>query len=161
MKTGKISYVAPVLGRDGVQRSFTGQHGTTYYFTVEMEDGTKGEVGGKTEGTYRFKEGDVVEYEYTENKDPRFPGKLKIERPGSGAGYRGGGGKSPMGSPARFLLAAIIESGIKSDQWEPALTKAIEVLAKVDKPADPPLPNGKPTVALGPPAALDIDDLSF
>ena len=89
MKTGKIKSVAPKM-RNGEQASFTGNNGTTFYFVAEMEDGTVGEVGGKTPGAYRFGPGDEVQYEYTPNADPRWMGKLKIDKPGMNGGGRGG-----------------------------------------------------------------------
>lgn len=164
MKQGTIKSVAPKL-RNGEQSFFTGQHGTTYYFMVEMEDGTKGEAGGKTPGSYRFGAGEAVEYEYTPSADERYPGKLKIQKVG---GFQGGGRASGgvgfaknLGSPARFLLAAIITAGVKQPHWEDALRAAMETLAKVDKPTEPtpaPASNGRPTVALGPAGEGAFDD---
>ena len=56
-KTAKIKKILKV-------RKYDGQHGTTYYFTLEMDNGDKGEIGKKNETALNV--GDSLTYETTE-----------------------------------------------------------------------------------------------
>ena len=127
---GKIKTVQPQLGSDFEQRSFTTDNGTFWCFVVEMEDGTRGEVSGKTKGTYRFSDGDEVEYTYTPSTNEKYLGKLKLNKP---EGFSGGGktgGWSPEKEASvmiQGLLKSVIESGAPKDQWPILLGDALKL----------------------------------
>lgn len=98
MSTGTIKKVWPKSNDNGDQRHFTSKQGKTFYvFNAIIEDERggeyKGEVNGTTAGSYRFKEGEKVKYEYSEDQ---YGGKFKIERIDEGGPYAGkkGGGSA-------------------------------------------------------------------
>ena len=95
--------------RNGVQNSYDGQHGTMYTFSMELEDGTRGQVSSKSPAPYRLPVGEEVEYTLTPNKNPQYLGKLKVEKP------KDGGYAAPAaGQPARQ------QSSGGSGGWSPA-----------------------------------------
>lgn len=147
---GVVKGVSPRM-KDGVQRSWTGANGTLWYFHVTIEDEHgkmhTGEVAGKTEGAYRFGEGDEVEF--TEEVG-QYGNKLKLDRPkdGSAPNSSYGGAKAKYEPPAskqasgwspekensvmiQGLLKSIIEGGIASKDWEAALNTALTLHDKV------------------------------
>lgn len=112
------------LDREGNQRSYTGQHGTLYYSDVELDNGVKGQVGSKNPGV-KWNPGDTVQFTYTPPTDPKYPGKLKLERPKEGSysgGGSNGGGSSEQKSSGRSFDQVGVEVGH-------AITNAVALLS--------------------------------
>ncbi len=174
MSTGKGTLTAVSVRIDpktNQQRTFQ-MHGKDFYVydcVVTGADGVtyRGEVNGTTPGTYRIAVGTAVEFEATEGQ---FGTKMKVSVPqaagSSGAPFRGGSGRTGFGeSPAKTTsmlvqgyLKSLIESGVKSDHWEPALRKALalhdtlaaERLAAMPQPVVAPAPAPEPPAAAAP-----------
>ena len=161
---GTIKAVSPRL-KDGQQRNSGEGERKVFYFdvTITGEDGKemKGEVGGKTEGSYRFSPGDVVEYTAEQTQ---YGWKFKFDKPKdqqTGNGPTGGrssyqsqssGNWSPQKENSvmiQGLLKSVIESGMASEHWSKAVRKALtlhdEVLAeRIPAPAAAPTPSAGP-----------------
>lgn len=73
----KITEIKPYLRSDQTHHSTTNDHGTLWYFIVNLEDGTKGNVRGKSQNP-RWKVGDEVDYEI--EKKGNFT-NLKLQKP--------------------------------------------------------------------------------
>lgn len=143
---GTIKAVAPRM-KDGKQRSYGEGDRKTFYFdvTVTGEDGKemKGEVGGKTEGSYRFGPGDEVDI--TSAQQTEYGWKFKFDKPKDGSGgYMGsktnhaapssGGGWSKEKENSvmiQGLLKSVIENGMASTHWEEALRMALSIHDKL------------------------------
>jgi hypothetical protein len=127
--------------KNGVQNSFDGAHGTMYTFSMELEDGTRGQVNSKSPAPYRLAIGEEVEYTYTPNANPKYLGRLKVEKPKDGgyaapaagqpARQQSSGGSSGW-SPAKEasvliqgFVKSIVESGAPKEAWGDLLAHAI------------------------------------
>lgn len=148
---GTLQSVSPKM-KDGAQRSFgQGERKLfVYNATIIADDGTPytGEVNGKTEGAYRIKPGEAVEFT---SEQGQYGLQFKIDRPKDGSngqaysrqtssnGTSGGWSKEKENSVMiQGLLKSIIESGMESKNWEDALHKALEIHDKVVAERVPP-----------------------
>jgi len=79
MKTSKVISVTQAVNEHGEQKSWGNpEQGLNYDYIVKMEDGTGGIYSSKKPGEQdKFKWGQSVDYEYTPNSNPQFPGKIK------------------------------------------------------------------------------------
>lgn len=112
--------------QNGEQRSYTGQNGTLYYTEVELEDGTKGEVGSKTPGI-KWQQGDAVQYTFTPNANPKYLGKLKLEKPKDGSYSGVGGAQHTGGRPQQQQSARTFDTvGVEVGH---AVTNAVTILS--------------------------------
>lgn len=124
MSISKVKSSKIRTDQNGEQRSFQSQNGMLYYTEVELEDGTKGEVGSKTPGV-KWNVGDTVQYTYTPNSNPKYLGKLKLEKPKDGSysgGGAGGGGSAEQKSSGRSFDQVGVEVGH-------AITNAVALLS--------------------------------
>jgi len=67
MESSKVMSLVPHMN-SGIHQTWTGSNGTFYMFDVEMENGHKGGVLGKSANGPAYNIGDTVEYEYKDNK---------------------------------------------------------------------------------------------
>jgi hypothetical protein len=166
---GTLIQAIPAM-RDGVQKSF-GSHGSTLYVykaDVQDERGVvyTGEVNAKSEGQYRIAPGTTVEFTYTEEQ---YGGKLKISIPKDGSApsapapakpksFSGGSSWSPEKEASVMVqgfLKSIVESGQKSEHWELAARKMLQIHDKLvaertTAPAPPVAPPAPPMAAPAP-----------
>lgn len=112
------------LDREGNQRSYTGQHGTLYYSDVELDNGVKGQVGSKNPGV-KWNTGDTVQFTYTPPTDPKYPGKLKLEKPKDGS-YSGGGSNGGGSSEQKPSGRSFDHVGVEVGH---AITNAVALLS--------------------------------
>lgn len=159
---GTLISAVPAM-KDGAQKSF-GSHGSLLYVykaQVMSEGGVmfQGEVNSKTADEYPIKPNTVIEFVHTEDS---YGGKLKISIPKDGAGYSsapapkkqgysgGGSSWSPEKEASVMVqgfLKSIVESGQKSEHWELAARKMLQIHDKLvaeRAPAAPVAPHTPP-----------------
>jgi len=81
-------------------RTWEGQSGTIHYHSISFADGTNGEYGSKAMEQTNFVVGQEVEYTYTPNSNPQYPGKIKKHYAQPAGGFSGGGGSNNV-NPAK------------------------------------------------------------
>lgn len=124
MSISKVKSSKLRLDQEGNQRSFQSQNGMLYYTEVELEDGAKGEVGSKTPGI-KWNVGEAVQYTYTPNSNPKYLGKLKLERPKDGS-YSGGGSNGGGSSEQKPSGRSFDQVGVEVGH---AITNAVALLS--------------------------------
>lgn len=106
-------------------KEYVGQHGTTYYFTVELENGEKGQIGKKKADA--LKVGQLLKY-FSEVRNGFVTFKEPRENNFKGGGYRPSTAAIALQAAAQITSANITASG-KALQMDGNLSKRVTDLA--------------------------------
>jgi hypothetical protein len=85
------------------KREFESKNGTAYIYTMELEDGTKGDFFAK-ENPIKKAIGEEIEYDYEPNANPQYLGKIKEKQEKKTFGSGGGFKKNESAENARTAL---------------------------------------------------------
>lgn len=110
--TTKVAYVAPAIGQNGQQKTWTKDGQTNYFFQYNLENGMQGEVMHKTQQP-RFQPGDEVIAELKPSNG-NYPPGLKLDKPGQSGGKFGGGKAWSPEKEAQIAVQGLVQAAITS-----------------------------------------------